>query len=218
MKNILITTPANIDIEYKLAGVGARAPAFIVDALLQLFLVILLGGIIFSTDRILTILDIYTRGSIAYAIFIVGIFVIQFGYPVICEMLFAGRTIGKRIFGLRAIQDNGQPLSLYHILIRGLFRTTLDLLYVGLLAMFFSKKHKRLGDMVAGTIVVIESGVHEGVVSLADAPLPLFISPFIALTPGEKQVVETWQRRKDTLPDKGRGIETILAQHFKERE
>lgn len=70
-----------------------------------------------------------------------------------------GQTPGKRIFGLRVIQDNGQSATFLAVIIRNFFRL-LDVLpsfyFLGVVVMLFSKKDKRIGDMVAGTIVVVE--------------------------------------------------------------
>jgi uncharacterized RDD family membrane protein YckC len=155
MKKITIITPANIEVEYRLAGVGSRLAAFLIDFFVQILTILLTGAII------LLGFDRYIFGNpepsgIALGAILITSFVIHFGYFIFFELYMNGQTWGKKIFGLRALRENGQPLSLSNVAIRALFRSSVDLMYIGLFVIMFSKQHKRLGDMAAGTVVVDE--------------------------------------------------------------
>jgi len=217
MKTITVITPANIEVEYKLAGVGARLAALIIDSLLQFFAILLCFGILFGINRQFVNMGVMIRLSTIIAALIVIAFVIYMGYFVICEILMNGQTIGKRLFGLRVIRDNGQPIEFTQALIRGIIRTTLDMLYVGLFVIMFSKKHKRIGDMAAGTIVVIEKydvDFFDPVFTAQNLDLPKFLPPLMDMTAEERGIVEDWLRRRETLPDYGADIGEKLADYF----
>jgi len=217
VKTITIITPANIEIEYKLAGVGARLAAFVIDFSIQLLAILLAAGIIFGTSyQLRDIPVIATRFSVALAVFMVITFVIHFGYFIVLEMVMNGQSIGKRIFGLRVICDNGQPIEFSHSLMRGVIRSTLDSMYFGLFVILFSKKHKRVGDMVAGTIVVIEKtgGGFEPTLYSPTVELPEFLPPLSEMTTTEREIVEEWLRRKADLPNDGMDIAVNLKNYF----
>ncbi|MCL2203341.1 MAG: RDD family protein [Defluviitaleaceae bacterium] len=220
MKTIAIVTPANIEVEYRLAGVGSRLAAFIIDYTLQLVAIALLAGVILlGFDR--WVFNNTSPSGVALGAVMVGAFVINFGYFILCELNMNGQSVGKKIFGLRAIRENGQPLQLSHVLVRALFRTSVDILYVGLFVILFSKRHKRLGDMAAGTVVVGEyySKMEDVGFSAPPHDIPEFITRHTdTLSPEESRVVDEWLRRRHTLPDGGAEIERGLAQYYTAKE
>jgi len=216
MKTITILTPANIEMEYRLAGVGSRLAAFVIDFLLQLAMIAsVVSFIVFVIDR--RILGHDTLSAPMLGAILVTVFVIHLGYFIVTELAMNGQSVGKRLFGLRAIRENGQPLTFPHILIRALFRASIDMMYVGLFTILFSKQHKRLGDMAAGTVVVSEHYLAADEFGLfAPTPeLPDFLRPFAQqITPPERRVIDDWLRRKDSLPDGGEDIARRLAAYF----
>jgi len=215
MRTITVITPTNIEIEYRLAGVGARLAAFVIDFTIQIFAILLAAGIIFGTTyQLRDIPVIVTRFSVAQAVFLVVAFVIHFGYFIVFEMLLNGQSIGKRVFGLRVICDNGQPIEFSHALLRGIVRSTLDSMYLGLFVIFFSKKHKRVGDMVAGTIVVIEK--YDRILEYSphlNEP-PECLPPLSEMTTAEREIVEEWLRRKPDLPNEGMDVAVHIKKYF----
>ncbi|MCL2363263.1 MAG: RDD family protein [Defluviitaleaceae bacterium] len=216
MKTITIITPANIELEYRLAGAGSRLAAFLIDFAIQL----LVMGLIITSILVLHNRVTYTLTApdgAALAAILVVIFVVHFGYFTLLEMVMNGQSVGKRIFGLRAIRENGQPLVFSNILMRSLFRASIDMIYVGLFVILFSKQHKRLGDMAAGTIVVSEHYLAKDEPGLfaPTTTLPDFLLPHEqAMTKKERGIVDEWLRRKDTLPDYGADIERRLQGYF----
>ena len=218
MKTVTIITPANIEVEYKLAGVGARLTALIVDTFVQIMAVLLCAGIIFGTNHRIRQAGANTNMSTVFAIFIVVVFVIYFGYYLVLEMAMNGQTLGKRLFGLRIIRDNGQPIEFSQVLIRGLIRPVVDMMYVGLFVILFSKKHKRIGDMAAGTIVVVETYDDDIILGISNWELPHGFPPLTDMTAEERGIVEAWLRRRDSFADSGAELEYRLARYFSMKE
>ncbi|MCL1863299.1 MAG: RDD family protein [Defluviitaleaceae bacterium] len=210
MKTITIITPSNIEVEYRLAGAGSRVAAFIIDFIVQFALVVAAAVFIFLwVDNF--IMGNTLPSGMAIGVFLVFTFLVQFGYFIAWELMTRGQSLGKRIFGLRVIRDNGQPLGFSQSLIRGLIRASLDMLYVGLIVILFSKKHKRLGDMAAGTIVICEN--------LTPAPIanqtwPDGLPDAYLLTAEERALVDDWLARRDDFSDGGVAVFEKLKTHL----
>lgn len=217
MKTITIITPANIELEYRLAGAGSRMAAAMIDTLLQFLAIILFAVALFGGAHQLENAGISVRYSTVYAIFIVIQFIIYFGYFITCEMMMNGQTIGKRLFGLRTIRDNGQPIEFAQSLMRGIIRATVDT-FTGVFVILFSKKHKRIGDMAAGTLVVIENSNNDFALSIRNWTLPEGVPALIDMTAEERSIVEAWLLRKDDLPHGGAEIEVKIVKYFAERK
>jgi uncharacterized RDD family membrane protein YckC len=155
MKKIKITTPENIEVEYTLADIGSRTAAAVIDMLIQGIFMLILFIMIF----IIAFLAPDFWGN--YYGWIIGITLIIFslinyGYFIISELNMNGMTYGKKKLNIRAIRNNGQPITLSHSALRNFFRVFIDNFGIGIVMVFFSKERKRLGDMVASTIVVAE--------------------------------------------------------------
>ena len=227
MKTHIVLTPANIEIEYRLAGAGSRLAAFTIDFTLQIIFSLLLGVIILFgiyNYRFATLEGL--EGS-ALALLIISWFLIYFCYFIFLEMAMNGQSIGKKIFGLRVIRDNGQPVRLQDSLIRNLFKAVLDILYIGLFFILFSPKHKRIGDMVAGTVVVAE---HYGSIgpSLQPTHLPVFNNkasragveqlPHLLLSPEERDLLNMYMARKIYLPEASKqNLQHQWAKYFSQK-
>ena len=158
-----VKTPEYVSLQFQLANLGSRATASIID-----HLIILVAQVItivaFSFLGLLTAeVSPMSPGWIIAIIFII-IFAFNFGYFIISEYFWGGRTIGKRILGIRVIQENGHNITFLSSIIRNFLRL-IDMLpssyALGILMVFLHSKHKRLGDLAAGTIVVHERGKQE---------------------------------------------------------
>ena len=155
MKKIKITTPENIEVEYNLADIGSRAAASLIDMIIQAIVIILLVVAIWLIAYFSKNFWMKYYGWII-GISLVLLAIINFGYFIAMELSMNGQTIGKKVLKLRAIRNNGQPITLKHSAIRNLFRVFIDMFGVGMVFIFFTKEHKRLGDFIASTIVVVE--------------------------------------------------------------
>jgi len=211
MKTITIITPANIEVEYRLAGVGSRLSAFIIDFTIQTLTILLITLLVWGMSS--TFWD-GEMGGTALSVIIAAGFVIHFGYFIICELVMNGQTIGKRTLGLRAIRENGQPIGFPQALVRGLVRSSADIIYIGLFVIAFHPQHKRLGDIAAGTVVICEKYSNTFELSLAAHEWPHFLPRPAEVTDEERHVVEEWLRRRDDMLDGGGKIAQKLAEYF----
>ncbi|MEO7571692.1 MAG: RDD family protein [Acidimicrobiales bacterium] len=144
-----IVTPEAVVLDFETAGIASRALARVLDALIQA-----------AALLALVLLAVSLPGTVAVVVAIVGVAAIVLGYPILCETLMRGRSPGKAALGLRVVTVEGAPVSARHAFIRsalgivdfllppgGLFATVSALL---------SPRGQRLGDLVAGTIVLRE--------------------------------------------------------------
>lgn len=146
------TTPGPTDV------VGARAIAQLVDAAVSLVLFAVVAG---ATALVLGGAAL-ARYSVVSAIWAVGPLamlaggVVAGGVPVVLEWAWDGKTVGKRLLGIRVVPIDGGPLGFGAVLTRNLL-AGIDAAFfylVGLTAMATSPHRQRLGDRVAGTVVV----------------------------------------------------------------
>ena len=214
MKTIIIVTPSNIEVEYRLAGIGSRLAAFVVDFILQILMILtLLFTVWFFSHRIF---EVGMFDGVSLSVILIGGFIIYFGYFIVCELRMNGQTPGKKIFGLRTIRENGQPIEFTQSLIRGLIRSSVDVLYIGVFVVMFHPRHKRLGDLAAGTVVVSEK--YDGFLSPTENSYshewPEFLPAAMDMTLPERQIVEEWLRRRENFNDGGELIAQKLKEYF----
>ena len=153
---INIDTPELVSIEMPLAGIGSRFIALLVDYLIwgAGFLVL---GVLFSF--VLPGIRAFSRISQqwAVAISIFAVFLVQWGYFTLFEAFWNGRTPGKRVARIRVIQRSGRAIGLFESMARNLVRYVDQIPFcyaVGVIAMFATRQHQRLGDLAAGTLVI----------------------------------------------------------------
>lgn len=168
-----VVTPENIQFEYKVAGPFRRFPAFLFDLLLRsaLLFVIALG---FVCGGIGTLLPI--TGVIGAVVLLVGYFLFDWFYGLFFETMWNGKTPGKHASGLRVISIDGRPISAYQATIRNflrlgdlapfaslqMFNSDAPPVYwiptagVAVVCMMMTRRMQRLGDLAAGTMVVID--------------------------------------------------------------
>lgn len=155
MKKVKITTPENIEVEYTLADIGSRVGAAIIDLMLQSLVIIILGlGVFLAVYYSPDLWSKYYGWVLGISIILYA--VISFGYYIVMELTMNGMTLGKKLLKIRTIRNNGQPVTLKHSAIRNLFKVFIDMYGVGVVFMFLTKEHKRIGDFAASTIVIAE--------------------------------------------------------------
>ena len=152
-RRLAVETPEHVVLEFELAGVGSRAAAAVYDTLVLAALV--LAVLVASAAAGL----FGPRfGSWYLAILVAVIFMTTWGYYVLSEGLWGGRTLGKRDMGIRVVMDTGHPVTFAAAAVRNLVRLVdaqpAVTYLVGALFVFFHPQHRRLGDLVAVTIVV----------------------------------------------------------------
>lgn len=146
-----VLTPEYVEFNFVLAGLMSRFLAWLIDAVVAVMIAwVLLVALSMS---------MLAFPGFASAMGFVVWFLIDWGYMILLESLWSGQTIGKRAMGLRVIQESGVRVGFYQSLLRNLARPVdrLPLFYlVGGVAALFSESQQRLGDMLAGTVVVRE--------------------------------------------------------------
>ncbi|WP_409274941.1 RDD family protein [Neobacillus sp. SCS-31] len=165
-EKIDIKTPEYVSLQFQTAGLGSRAAAFLIDqALLMAFNIAVVLIVLLSLGAGFEVWLIRYTESYVLGFLIIGLFVVNWGYFFVYEFFSGGRTLGKKLLGIRVMQENGHSITLLSSLIRNLIRI-IDMLpafyFIGIVMIFFHKQHKRLGDLVAGTIVIHERKVKKG--------------------------------------------------------
>jgi uncharacterized RDD family membrane protein YckC len=113
--------------------------------------------------------------TLAVVLTLVLTFLILVGYPIAMETLWNGRTLGKAAMGLRVVTQEGGPIRFRHAAIRGIFGLIEIWVFLGsiaVVAIIFSKRNQRVGDMVAGTIVLRERSAASPGVAVSFPPPP----------------------------------------------
>ncbi len=160
-----IDTPELVEIEMPLAGIGSRFIALLVDMLIWLagFIVLSMLLAIFLKPGSLAFTGISEQWGIAFVIFI--IFLLFWGYFTLFEAFWNGRTPGKRVARIRVIQRSGRAIGLIESMTRNLIRyidmQPFPFYAVGVIAIFATRQHQRLGDLAAGTLVVRDRALEE---------------------------------------------------------
>jgi len=154
---VTIETPEHVTFHYEIAGLLSRSLAALIDHVIQLIalFVLFLGIVVAIVGAQLSAVPDLSLGLMA-ALMVLS-WLIIFAYFVAFEILWRGQTPGKRLVGIRVIRDGGYGVTPAAILARNLVRFFGDMTPLpgaGLGFMFASRQSKRLGDHVAGTIVV----------------------------------------------------------------
>ena len=149
-----IRTPEGVCFAHRLAGPVVRAFA----ACLDLLLVWMAVGLFSTCARVF----LWVSADAVTAMVIIAGFALQVGYTMVSETLWRGQTVGKRVFRLRVMDAQGMRLRWSQTILRNILRVV-DLLPVFYLVgggtAFISRRRQRLGDLAAGTVVVVQSDV-----------------------------------------------------------
>lgn len=166
MSEIQISTPFNIDIEFEIAAFHKRFFAYVIDFMLLMLYMMSMIYLLFGGFRI-------TEG--AYGFVLIVLMLPMLLYTMMSELLMNGQTVGKKIFRIKVVSlDGGEP-TLGQYLLRWFMRfyewafiifflfwgngvTGIMLLILGgmtsIITIAITAKSQRLGDLVAGTVVV----------------------------------------------------------------
>jgi uncharacterized RDD family membrane protein YckC len=151
-----------VELEVRHARVGSRVLALLLDILVEV--VLLFGAFMLAG---LTALGVAATGAGDEALFaglvVVSLVLVLVGYPVFCETVFGGRTLGKLALGLRVVRDDGGPVRFRHALVRAVVAASIEwpglalplvTWLASLVTMLAHPYGKRLGDLAAGTVVI----------------------------------------------------------------
>lgn len=202
MDKLTIDTPEQVHLEFLLAGLGSRFMAAFLDSLIQALLFLVLGGVTIAVAVALNFAGL--SSTWALALVALGVFTLIWGYYTLFEIFWKGQTPGKRVAGIRVIKDSGRPINAFEAVTRNIMRFVdwLPSMYaVGVLVMLLNKKHRRLGDFVAGTLVVHESSDREPSLFFNTSVQPDAILPQASrLTLLEAELIETFLARRLEIP------------------
>ncbi len=201
-----IDTPEQIALELPLAGIGSRMLALAVDSLLQavaFFAIFIVGWVLavgFSVSFGWLNLGRFVSQAVAAIVFILVPFCLYCGYFAFFEIIWKGRTPGKRVAGIRVIHQTGRPMTAIECIGRNLLRGVdiLPAAYgVGLVCMMCNAQNRRLGDYIAGTIVVHDKSLDSVTQTWGDKPLSGPMQPELRkLSPDDLVLIETYLNRR----------------------
>ena len=214
-----VETPDHVVLRYDLAGAGNRGFAAVLDFILALviaFSAFMLFGFAAGLLGVAGALSEASLSAVGGFTLIVTL-VLIWAYFILLEWLWNGQTIGKRVYKLRVISEDGSPARFTAVLIRNLLRLVdfLPAFYgVGVLVIVLSPKSQRLGDLAAGTYVVRAPRPRVDWFSLRTVtPLGAGTTAETRRMPGEAQrlVREFVAREADLAPTERARIAAVIA-------
>src|SRR5438874_3273562 len=204
-EKLTIETPEQTLLEFGIAGIGSRFLALALDTLIQILIgfIVGLGG----TMALGALAAALPKSAVwGAALLVIFFFLLYFGYFAFFEIIWNGQTPGKRKAGIRVIKDSGRPLTVAESIARNLLRIVdwLPGFYaIGIASALLTKENKRLGDLVAGSLVVREASFSDlkTVWHTAPAPTGPVLAPLGAakLTPEESALIDSLLMRRSQL-------------------
>jgi uncharacterized RDD family membrane protein YckC len=149
LDSLVIQTPEGCRFSLPLAGPITRFLAWLIDLLIVL-------AIITAASIALIIFGVIL-GDLAGVLLFLAAFGVWFGYGIVLEWFWNGQTVGKKILRLRVVDEHALRLTFPQVVIRNLLRMAdmQPMLYLlGGIVCVLSRKLQRVGDMVAGTVVI----------------------------------------------------------------
>lgn len=227
---IEIVTPENIAFEYRLAGPFRRLVAYAIDLALRMVAFVAISMALSFT------LSWFIGGAIA-GVILVLFFILSWFYGGLFETFMNGQTPGKRLMGIRVLTVNGQPINGMQAIMRNILRTAdevpllslhmissefpafymIPTFVLGLVVMTCNRRFQRLGDLVCGTMVVIEERQWlTGVIKLEDpraAQLAEYIPANFVVTQTMARAIASYvDRRRFFSPARRREVARYLAE------
>lgn len=195
---IEIVTPENIAFQYRVAGPFMRLPAYLIDLVLRILIVALCA--------LVAVLGLGLVGlpGMGLAVLAVGGFITEWFYGGLFEALWNGQTPGKRLLRLRVLTAEGQPINAWQAVLRNFLRGADSLPWmcyqVGLLAAASNDRFQRLGDLAAGTMVVVEQRPLRADLVRVDQPAALQLAaelpPGLVLSRGLTRALSAYVSRR----------------------
>ena len=231
-----VVTSDHVVLRYDLAGAGNRGFAALFDFVIA---TVLTMGWVTAWSIV-----VEATGGVVIGIVLFTAVLFGWAYFILLEWLWNGQTLGKRLFGLRVINEDGSPARFFAVFVRNLVRVVdfLPGLYgLGLLCIVLSSRSQRLGDLAAGTFVVraprprvdwlalrtFEGGADPVGVRAAHAsastqslrPVTADAGPYVGALSGEAQrLVREFVLREAKLPRAERDrLAARIAAHLRER-
>jgi len=195
-----IETPEHVLLSFHEAGPVRRGLAWGIDAFLR-------GAVLFAFGVLLGVSSDRAQGF-KQGLLLVLLFALEWVYYVCFDLLWRGQSPGKRALGLRVVSAQGLPVGLGDSLLRNLLRAADFLPFgyvVGVTCMLFDGRFRRLGDLVAGSLVIYEPKVaFRAPPQLSPPPSKAeleWLPKHVELSAGERESIELFMRRVAELPE-----------------
>lgn len=217
-----VDTPEQVELQLDVAGLGTRSMAFLIDyGVVFITLVTLLLGIQFATRQTLADWPWATNHLLLPAV-IITLFLLFWGYFLIFEWIWNGQTPGKRAMHIRVVKDGGYPISFLDSVVRNLLRIVDCYLppfffAVGIISIFVHPRHKRIGDLAARTVVVVERPLdfNSPVSSATGAKSFQALIESLELSVEEVDLIDSYlQRRQEIEPESARRLRAELVNYL----
>jgi len=234
---IAVATPENISFEYQLAGPFRRLPAFLLDVAFRCVIVMAVAMFVALSG-----LNGFFSGSGALFLagMTIGIFLLNWFYGLLFEGCWNGQTPGKRVMGLRVVSVDGRPINGAQATIRNFVRVAdifpyastqvfgieydqyiIPTFVVALVCMVLTRRFQRLGDIAAGTMVVVdEKAWYPKKISLDDAriaSLAEYIPASFRMSRSLAQTIALYVERRPMMSERKRETTAaILAQPLRQ--
>ena len=162
---VTLQSITGVDVELRIAGVGSRSFAFVIDWHIRAILAFAWWavGTLMKFGLLLPLIG-GMRDSGYFLWVLLPASGIYFLYHPVLEILMRGSTPGKRMAGVRIVTRTGDIPGIGALLIRNVFRLidSLPLAYlIGLATAMFTAQHVRIGDIAAGTLLILDSKEHD---------------------------------------------------------
>ena len=229
---IAVVTPENIAFDYQLAGPFRRLPAYAIDLGIRWGVIAVVG----FTLLFLSALNSNLLGPFLMAAMFLAYFLVSWFYGTVMETYFNGRTVGKWATGIRVIDIDGKPINGKRAMIRNLLRVAdfapvaafstiseeippafiIPTGMIGLVMMISTKRLQRLGDLAAGTMVIIDERSWRTPIAKVDDPrVPALASFFPAdyrVSRSMARTLAVYAERRDYLtPERRREVARHLS-------
>ena len=157
-QDLEVATPERVVLALPVAGIGYRSIAYLVDVCL-LFVFWIVAYFVFTLVVADVLALVEGMSGLTKTLAILGWFATQWLFWTVSEVFWNGQTPGKRLLRIRVVREDGGPAGFFESAVRNLCRV-IDFLpmgyAVGLLTMLVTRQNRRLGDLLAGTLLVRE--------------------------------------------------------------
>ena len=157
MSKLAINTAQNVNLDYKLIGLGERIVAFLIDGLI-------LTAYMTIVENLVAVSEIFDADGWTQIGFLSLFLLPAFFYSLLCHVIFGGQTVGKMIMKIKVVRFDGSPTQWYNFLVRWMLRIIDIWMFfasIGVLSILLSEKKQRVGDAAAGTVVISVKKKHK---------------------------------------------------------